>query len=437
VGGGLAGLCAASELAERGFAVVLFEREERPGGRARSASEKDFRFEPGAHAIASTDRRLLARVVRAGLAPELLPLRPLALAQAGRGLVRRIDPESSRGVASIPGVGGLARLRLARLPRLLARFAAVLDPEAPERAAAQDDRSAADFARLYFGSRLLERWIGPWLSDTCFCNADEASRVLALVLLAFRRHAQHGSLRGDLGALAEALARALDARCGVTVRSIEPGAGGRFFVHHAGPGGEGSLEADAVVLALPPPDALAAAAPCLASAERDVLRAQRGVPALGLALGLESPLAPYATRLRIPRREARPFATVALEPGVPGGRLPEGRGLAVLLAAAERRALDAPDERIASAWIAALDSLLPGAATRVAWSRVHRWASAFPHFAVGSFRALARLRRAESAAREGGRRLYFAGDYLVGPSLEGAVTSAGRAAAALAHDIAR
>jgi protoporphyrinogen oxidase len=436
VGGGLAGLGAASELAQRGFEVVLFEREERPGGRARSACEKGFRFEPGAHAIASTDRRLLDLVARAGLAGELLPLRPLALAQVEGGRLLRIDPARSRGAASIPGVGRLAGRRLARLPRLLARFSGVLDAEAPERAAAQDDRSAADFARLYLGSRLLERWIAPWLTDTFLCDPDETSRVLALALLAFRRHAHLGNLRGDLGRVAEALAGSLDARCGVAVGSIEPGAGARLVVHHAGSRGEGSFEADAVVVALPPADTLAAAAPLLESAERDVLRGRRGIPALGLALGLDGPLAHHATRVRIPRREGLPFQVLVLEPGVPGGRLPEGRGLAVLLAAGvEPRALDVSDERVASAWIAALDALLPGSAARVAWIHVHRWVSAFPDFPVGSFRALARLRHVGSAARARGRRLYLAGDHLVGPSLEGAAASGRRAAAALAADL--
>jgi oxygen-dependent protoporphyrinogen oxidase len=434
IGGGLAGLAAASRLAALGAEVALFEREERPGGRAASEREKDFAFEPGAHAVASSDLRLLDLVARTGLAERLLPLRPLALAQVERGRAYRIHPQSPRGVGRIPGLGRLARLRLARLPRLLGRHAPLLDPEAPERAAPRDDRSAADFVRLYFGSRVLERWIGPWLSDTALCEPEAASRVLALGLLAFRRHAWLGTLRGDLGDVAAALAGSLRARCGVAVRAIEPRAAG-FRVHHAGPAGQGESDADAVVLAVPPPDVLAVAADVLASAERDVLRARRAAPALGLTLGLESPLAAHATRIRVPRREGLPFATLVLEPGVPGARVPEGRGLAVLLGAADARALDAADERVASRWIAALDGLLPGAAARVAWTRVHRWVSAFPRFDVGDHRALARLRRVEADARARGRRLYLAGDHLIGPTLEAAVVSGERAAAALAEDL--
>jgi protoporphyrinogen oxidase len=437
IGGGLAGLAAAGELAGRGFEVALFEREARPGGRARSDCEKEFRFEPGAHAVASTDHRLLAMVERAGLAGELLPLRPLAIAQVEDGRAFRIHPESARGVARIPGVGRLARWRLARLERLLARFAPLLDPEAPERAAPADDRSVSDFARLYFGSRVLERWIAPWLSDTSLCDPDETSRVLCLTLLGLRRHAWVGSLRGDLGKLAETLAGPLAARCGAKVRSIEPGGGARLAVHHAGRDGEGADEADAVVLALPPRDALEVAGGLLSAAERDVLHARRGVPALGLVLGLEHPLARRGTRIRVPRREGLPFRVVALEPGAPGGRLPEGRGLAILLGACtDPRQLDAADEPLASLWIASLDAILPGAAARVAWTRVHRWESAFPRFDVGDCRAIARLRRVEADARARGRRLYLAGDHLVAPSLEGAVASGLRAATSLSDDFA-
>jgi predicted NAD/FAD-dependent oxidoreductase len=61
--------------------------------------------------------------------------------------------------------------------------------------------------------------------------------------------------------------------------------------------------------------------------------------------------------------------------------------------------------------------------------------SAFPRFDVGDYRALARLRRVEADARARGRRLYLAGDHLIGPTLEAAVVSGERAAAALAEDL--
>ena len=45
VGAGIAGLGAAWRLAQRGFRVSLFEREQRPGGRARPAIRENFTIE--------------------------------------------------------------------------------------------------------------------------------------------------------------------------------------------------------------------------------------------------------------------------------------------------------------------------------------------------------------------------------------------------------
>jgi hypothetical protein len=61
--------------------------------------------------------------------------------------------------------------------------------------------------------------------------------------------------------------------------------------------------------------------------------------------------------------------------------------------------------------------------------------SAFPRFDVGDYRVLARLRRVEADARARGRRVYLAGDHLIGPTLEAAVVSGERAATALADDL--
>lgn len=51
VGGGLAGLAAAATAARLGGRVALFERSVRPGGRARTHSEGDYRLNLGPHAL--------------------------------------------------------------------------------------------------------------------------------------------------------------------------------------------------------------------------------------------------------------------------------------------------------------------------------------------------------------------------------------------------
>jgi protoporphyrinogen oxidase len=331
-------------------------------------------------------------------------------------------------VARIPGVGRLASLRLMRLRRLLDRYSAGLDPDAPERAQAQDDRSAGDFTRLYFGRRALRGWLAPWLADAAAADPEEASRVLSLFLLATQRHVQHGTLRGDLGDVGARLAERLDVRLACPVQAIEARARG-LVVHHA----TGTCEADGVVLALPARAALPLARPLLTGAEVDVLDTARTTPMLSVAFGLDESLLRLTTRLRVPAQLAHPFHSVLIEPGVPKGRVPEGQGLGILLGRDDGR--EESDEAVLSRFQAGLDRLFPGVGSRILFGRVHRHPAALPRFDVGRYRALARLRRVEAEERARGRRLVLAGDHLAAPSLEGAASSGRRAGLALARDL--
>jgi protoporphyrinogen oxidase len=79
--------------------------------------------------------------------------------------------------------------------------------------------------------------------------------------------------------------------------------------------------------------------------------------------------------------------------------------------------------------------LFPALDRRVRSVGVFRWPHALPHFEVGRYRALARVRAAMDDRAAAGRRLYFAGDYLGGPSVDAAVASGLRAADALLGDL--
>lgn len=433
VGGGLAGLTAARRLLARGFEVAVLERREQPGGRAESREEKCFRYEPGAHLVSDADSRLLGLVAEVGLGSELLPLRPVELAEAGRGRAHRLDATSITGLHETLGLSWRGALRTARLERLIGRFGPGLDPEAPERAAAQDDRSVGDFARLYLGRRTLERWLAPWIAEHAGADPERTSRVLALMLLARHRYPWWGTLRGDLARLPEVLAAELDLRTGEEVLAVEPGSSASLVLHGRRHGSEHRLEADAVVMAVPALPARVVAAALLSSAEVELLGSARETPAVSLAVGLDSYLADHTTRIRVAREARSPITAVNLELGFETRRLPQQRGLAVLVAAGPEL-LERSDEQLASTLVAELDRLLPGAAERVLWTRAHRYAGAWPCFEVGRYRALRRLRAIEADRRAGGRRLYLAGDHCVAPSLEGAVVSGLRAARAVCED---
>src|SRR5690606_21357570 len=72
VGGGLAGLTAAREIARAGSEVVVFEAEERLGGRARTDDLDGIRVDPGAQLYGSMYSRFLALVRDIGLGDALV-----------------------------------------------------------------------------------------------------------------------------------------------------------------------------------------------------------------------------------------------------------------------------------------------------------------------------------------------------------------------------
>jgi oxygen-dependent protoporphyrinogen oxidase len=121
VGGGLAGLSCALELADDGGDVVLLEAGDRFGGQVRTTRERGFVVEEGADGFAPGDGELRGLIdqLRLGadlVAPHLLPTLVLERANGKRSL----GPAATPGTAIPPltlraGMGTLARAMTRRL----------------------------------------------------------------------------------------------------------------------------------------------------------------------------------------------------------------------------------------------------------------------------------------------------------------------------------
>jgi oxygen-dependent protoporphyrinogen oxidase len=436
VGAGLAGLAAAWRLSRDGFEAAVCERTARPGGRVSSARHEDFCVDAAWPVLSSADGELLAWIAEVGLADELLPLRPVLSAQVHRQRIRQVDPRGWLGVARTPGIRPHEALRLLRLPRLLARYAAHLDPATPGRAAPLDDRSLGDFGRLYFGPTVLERWMAPLVSAHSATDPDEASRALFLRRHRADRGGRPGLPRAPLGELPEAAARRFKMLYETQVVRIERPPGARLQVILARDQHQRVQEADAVVIATSAADAERVAGPVLVAAERDFFGRVRYADGLVLAVGLRRPLHPHPLQVSVPRGAGPAPETVLVEPGVSGGRVPAGRGLALLRAGSvwAEQSAGVPDEAVAKELLGAFTDLYPRARGAVVFTRLMRQPRAHPRFDVGRYRDLARVEAVQAELRRDGRRVYFAGDYLIDPSWEGALVSARRAAEALARE---
>ncbi len=436
VGAGIAGLAAAWRLARRGFQVRLFEREAEPGGRARPARRENFAIEPAGGIVSAADRALLGWIGELEL-PELLPPRPVVRALAYRDRVRVVDARGRSGISRIPGIRPHEALRLLRLPRLVARYEGRIDPERPELAARFDDRSLADFARLYFGARILEHWMEPLVMCGSLADARQVSRALFFQRYRGGAGERLGLLRGSSQEILDRALRSLPAALGALVRRVEVRGAGALRLDYLEDGRTCSAEADAVVLAVPAPVAAELAGGALCFAERDALAKIRYAPELSVAVALRRPFHSHPRRVQFPRRAGWPLESVLLEPGVEGGRVPEGRGLALLRATGCWSAayFEAPDEAVSKELIDALGAIFPRIHGAAMFVEVLRERRAAPRFDVGSYRTIAAFARVQADWRRRGRRLYFAGDYLMGPGWDAALRSGQRAADDVACDL--
>lgn len=431
VGAGMAGIAAAHRLLEAGAEVALVERAV-GGGRAQEVVRGGFRIERAPLLLGARDRSLHALATKLASAEALPLLRPVAMAQLREGKLLATDAVDHSGLRELPGMPLRDGWRLLRLERLLRRFASILTPDAPEHATRLDDRSVADFVRLYFGVGALASWVAPLLAADLGLDVAHTSRVAFLRHHVARAELGLGRLRTSVAALGGELARGARLVSG-DVRGIRASASG----YELSLAGGARVEAEAVVLAIPPHETLRAAASLITPAEEDFLGASRAESAVIASFACDGALTPHSVWARIPRDAGLPLASVVLEPGAPGGFAPEGKTLVQLVAPPvfSHAHLETADDAIARSLAAALERVRLGAASSAQPLDIARFEWARPRFDVGRYRALANFTRVQADRRARGRRLYFAGDYLNAPTLEGAASSGLRAATAVLADL--
>jgi len=299
----------------------------------------------------------------------------------------------------------LARMRLALLRR---RHRGRLDPLHPEWAARFDDQPLDAFAARLGARGAVDQLVAAdlgWRFD-----AEPAALSAAFGLIP--------PLPAGYPDTAGRPASGLRVRLGWDVTAIEPSGKGAV-VHFVTPSGARSRSADVVVMAVPGdqvPKLCSGLSPSEAGFFAQV-EYGRGIRA---RLQVEDPPAAVSPGLHLLSRDATPDVRgVLVTPIQPAGAL---RIEVAFRGPAVDRLWHSPDEAACEAALVALrprfGSLEP------AGGCVDRHAPMLPRFGPGSLQALARfLARADRSTHPA-----FAGDYLVGPGVVGAIWSGRRAA---------
>lgn len=430
VGGGVAGLTCAWRLRRAGHDVEVLEREAEPGGRMRServsTPRGEFVVDRGAQFVASGYRNMKLVEAALGLASRRHPIRPAHNAILRDGRLHASD-HGARGALLRSGLlSARAKLRLPRLLLELARAHRRLDPYHPERAAPLDREDLASWLRRVVGEEAGRYLLAPAFSSTFDADPEDLSGAFAMLTLRFVLGGfRVEAFEGGIGLLTRALAEQVPLRLGAEVIAVETtDEGARVTYRSRSDGREQRVLADAVVVALPG-SLVAGACATLTPAEKAFLaevRYGRGIVCFLMTERAPSTIPGYG--VAFPAGEGVGLYGLAVDHHK-RGVAPAGAGLlnVALTAEAAARLWEAPDAAVVEHVVEALAGTPIGRLAPIA-SAVHRWDPMLPHFHAGYLAGLA----AFLSRRERSPRLAFAGDYLLGPYTEMALTSGMRAA---------
>lgn len=398
VGGGLAGLTCAFYLKRRGIEATVFESRPKAGGRDAAAlyllSPDLFR-----------DTFQLIRDV--DLAGDVISIPPHA-GQAYRGRVYHHRVASATGLLAFKGLGFSDKALLTRMAYLLARYSTHLDFHHPERGLEFDDETVASFIKREFSQNVLNYVAGPLISTLFYFGSDETSRWLYLVLAKHMFNTRMSTIRGGIGRLAGRLMEHSLTLVHEKIRSIAADEAGYIV--------DGRSFSD-VVIAIPGDKVLQLSGmeKLLAADDRQFFEECAYQRTVSVMVSTEKPADGNCYAVTIPRVEGYSAAVISFLDYIDPSSVSNGQGFVAITGGG-------PD--VTSAKL--LEDFRKLYQIEADEMDVMEWASGMPKFPPGRYRRIydfqRRLRR---------RGLFFCGDYLLGPFIEGAVSTGRRAAEAI------
>lgn len=427
VGGGLAGLTAALELQSAGAEVVVFEKGETLGGRAKTDEVDGYRIDPGAQLFGSMYTRFRDLVDRVGMGDRMIrsPGRD-ALLKEGRAHEVVYGSASSMLASGAIPFGTKIRLGTTYLP-FLTRNSAHLDLHAPEKSVAVglDDESISEWGQREMGKDFVEHLVYPQLAGYYASLPEETGAALYHILARYGVDVVVYAVRGGAGAVSEAAGSLIrqaggEIRLGVHVAHVEK--------RDAGVGVRIDSEEevfDAAVISTPADDALR-----ILGSQGSVgswLQGVRTRGAISVALLMDKPAGVKYFGLSFPRGESTTLSTVSVQENKGGELIPPGRGALVAFVRPDvvSTLMEMEADEIVDAVLPDIERGFPNVQSNIHRARVYRWSGGNPIFYPGYLRHLAHYR---SGAVEGDGPIALAGDYLYVPSVEGAVLAGADAA---------
>lgn len=425
IGGGISGLACALRLQQLGTQVTLLEANGRPGGLIGTVERNGFLFESGPQSFQGTEA-LLGLIRDLGIENDLCkadPRAPRFLLRGGR--LRKI-PMAPQGILTSSLLGMGSRWRI-----VSESFGRTTPP--PE------EESVAQFVRRKFGHEILEYLVSPFVSGVyagdpeklsvraAFPTLEEWERQYGSVLRgAMKSRPAKGARQGPpplcaflrgMAVLTEAMFAKLggNAKSGAhvdTVTRVDQG----FQIQVKQNGRSEQMNARAVVLATPAYVASHIAAPLSAKAAQ-TLSGIAYAPVVVVAAGYHSHQTAAALDgfgVLIPRSEKYRTLGIVWNSSLFPNRAPQGQMTitSILGGATDSAIVEKSDEEVTAIAEHERSRILEIEGSPVT-SAIWKHPRGLPQYNLGHAHAVREIREAERAIPG----LYFAGNYLEGPSI--------------------
>lgn len=431
VGAGMAGLAAAHRLSSQGLSVILLEKTDRPGGRARTVQVDDKFVDTGAAFISAFYTETLSLIDATGLRDSLYERSQRAY------IVRRrlVEPLWPLGqLIHSSALSLLAKCRLLVLAVPLALYWRRLDITRLSESIPIDKSSAGSFSRRWLGRQATDYFFNPLLRGLLYWDADTTSAaVVFCILKSFGLSKGTYRLEEGMRQFATALCASSEILFNCEVTAISRDAGGRMKVTYVKDDADQQLFSKTVICATTAPEACALVPwipASMATFLSDVTYSSTtvltfAVPAQAEGYPQGAILFPSSTVKELSSLNPL-YQYVDSAPSDRAGSQPD-RLLNVYLSNDGALATDdLTDQQLADRVLDQLNHLLdsPAWTASARLGHVQRWQRALPRLDVGQIARIARF-TAEAESLDG---LAFAGDYLGAPYVDATIRSGLRAA---------
>jgi protoporphyrinogen/coproporphyrinogen III oxidase len=426
VGAGMAGMSAAFRLQEAGLEPVVFERDDRVGGRIWTVEQGGYLMDLGAAVYLGTYREAIETIKDVGLSGQLREL-PTIGAMPRQGTLHEFEfSKPIRTALTTKAISPAGKLRAIKLAVMLLRNLKYLGYSDYSQITAIDNESTLDYSRRALDTELEQYATEPLVRGTWAADDGESSNALMLWSIKNMLAPTVWSLDDGMDTLARTIASRVTTRLSHPVTNVTE-LDDRVEVSFSAPDGSGEqVETfDGAVIATTAKPALAIF-PQMDENHRALYETARYRGLVTVALGLNRPPTDKATYILIPRVEDPDFIAVIADHIKALNRAPAGKSMYTLLGSHEylHRTWDRPDELVLEDALACASRYHGDVSSSLEQHRIVRWEEVVPVVDTGRFGLMARFKeRLDPSAR-----VQLASDLDRIPGVNGALVSGWEAA---------